>query len=56
MSTLTGIKKIMVELHQPTIQRRGVKKVFDLLSAQSFHYDVWHSSRSVVTFSHVERV
>ncbi len=52
---LTGIKKIMVELHQPTIKRHGIKKVFDLLSAQAFHYDVWHSSRAVVTFSHVER-
>ena len=53
---LTGIKKIMVELHQPTIKRQGVKKVFDLLSAQAFHYDVWHSSRSVVTFSHIDRI
>lgn len=53
---LAGVKKIMVELHQPTIGRRGVKRVFDLLSARDFHYDMWHSTRSVVTFSHVERV
>jgi FkbM family methyltransferase len=53
---LAGVKKIMLELHQPTIGRRGVKRVFDLLSAQEFHYDVWHSTRSIVTFSHVERV
>lgn len=52
---LTGVKKIMLELHQPTIGRRGIKKVFDLLSAQQFHYDVWHSHSSVVTFSHVDR-
>jgi len=38
------------------IGRRGVKRVFDLLSAQDFHYDVWHSTRSIVTFSHVDRV
>lgn len=53
---LAGVKKIMLELHQPTIGRRGIKRVFDLLSAQSFHYETWHSSRSVVTFSHVDRV
>jgi FkbM family methyltransferase len=52
---LKGVKKIMLELHQPTIGRRGIKKVFDLLSAQGFHYDVWHSFHSVVTFSHVDR-
>ena len=52
---LTGIKKIMVEIHQPTIGRRGVKKLFDTLSAQNFHYDMWHSTYSVVTFSHVDR-
>ncbi|HYZ61255.1 MAG TPA: FkbM family methyltransferase, partial [Acetobacteraceae bacterium] len=53
--SLAGINKIMVELHQPTIGRRGIKRVFDLLSAQGFHYDVWHSNRSVVTFSHIDR-
>jgi FkbM family methyltransferase len=53
---LTGVKKIMVELHQPTIGRRGVKKMFDLLSAQDYHYEVPHSYFSVVTFSHVDRV
>lgn len=52
---LNGVKKIMVELHQPTIGRHGMKKVFDLLSAQNFHYEVWHSAYSIVTFSHVER-
>jgi FkbM family methyltransferase len=50
-----GVKKIVLELHQWTIGRRGIKKVFDLLSAQDFHYDVWHSFYSVVTFSHVDR-
>lgn len=52
---LAGVKKIMLELHQPTIGRRGMKKVFDILSAQNFHYEVWHSSYGVVTFSHVDR-
>jgi FkbM family methyltransferase len=53
--SLTGVRKVMVELHQPTIGRHGIKKVFDRLSAQNFHYDVWHSTFSVVTFSHVDR-
>lgn len=52
---LRGVMKIMVELHQPTIGRRGVKRLFDTLAAREFHYDSWHSSRSVVTFSHVDR-
>jgi len=52
---LTGVRKIMIELHQPTIGRRGIKTVFDRLSAQNFHYDAWHSTYSVVTFSHVDR-
>ncbi len=54
--SLAGVKKIMLELHQPTIGRRGIKRVFDLLSAQDFHYETWHSSRSIVTFSHVDRI
>jgi FkbM family methyltransferase len=52
---LAGVKKIMVEVHQDTIGRRGVKRVFDVLAAQDFHYDMWHSARSIVTFSHVDR-
>jgi len=53
---LTGVKKIMIELHHAVIGRRGVKRVFDLLSAQDFHYEQWHSSYGIVTFSHVDRI
>jgi FkbM family methyltransferase len=53
--SLAGVKKIMIELHQNVIGRSGMKKVFDLLSAQDFHYDQWHSSKAIVTFSHVGR-
>jgi FkbM family methyltransferase len=53
---LSGVKKILIELHQPTIGRRGIKEVFDCLSAQGFHYDTWHSNRNIVTFSHVDRI
>lgn len=52
---LTGVQKIILELHQLTIGRRGMKKVFDVLSNQNFHYDVYHSTFTVVTFSHVDR-
>ena len=53
---LAGVKKIMLEIHQPTIGRRGVKRLFDQLSEQNFHYDAWHSCRSIVTFSHIDRI
>jgi hypothetical protein len=52
---LAGVKKIMVALHQSTMARRWLKQLFDILSAKDFHYDSWHSSHSVVTFSHVDR-
>jgi FkbM family methyltransferase len=54
-ASLAGVSKIMLELHQPTIGGHGVKRVFDLLSAQGYHYDVPHSTHSVVTFLHVDR-
>jgi FkbM family methyltransferase len=53
--TLAGVKKVLVELHQKVIGRKGMKRVFDTLSEKGFHYDQWHSSGSVVLFSHIER-
>jgi FkbM family methyltransferase len=52
---LKGVSRIMLELHQEGIGRRGMKHVFDVLSAQGFHYDQWHSCKDVVTFTHVDR-
>ncbi len=52
---LAGVERIMLELHQETIGRRGMKHVFDMLSAQNFHYDQWHSAKSIVTFTSVTR-
>jgi FkbM family methyltransferase len=52
---LPGVKKVYLELHQNVIGRAGMKKIFDFFSARDFHYDVWHSSHSVVLFSHVSR-
>jgi FkbM family methyltransferase len=48
-------RKVMMELHQNVIGRRAMKSVFDALSARNFHYDQWHSSHNVVTFSHIDR-
>lgn len=52
---MPSVKKILMEIHQNVIGRAGVKKVFDTLSAQNFHYDQWHSSRGIVTFSKIDR-
>jgi FkbM family methyltransferase len=54
-SELGTVKKILMEVHQHVIGRSGMKKVFDALSARNFHYDQWHSSKNVVTFSAVDR-
>lgn len=52
---LRGVRKIMVELHQNFVGRRGVKRVFDTLSAKNFVFDPYHSKCSIATFSHVDR-
>jgi FkbM family methyltransferase len=53
---LGSIQKIMMEIHQQVIGRHGVKSVFDALSRRNFHYEQWHSSYNVVSFSHVDRI
>jgi FkbM family methyltransferase len=50
-----GVKKVMIELHQNVIGRKGMKIIFDAMSAQNFHYDQWHSCGSVVLFSKTNR-
>jgi FkbM family methyltransferase len=50
-----GVAKVMIELHQRVIGRRGMQTIFDAMSAKGFHYDQWHSCGSVVFFSRVER-
>lgn len=52
---LTSVSKVMIELHQRVIGRRGMKTVFDAMSSQGFHYDQWHSSGGVVLFSNITR-
>lgn len=52
---LLGVKKVYMEIHQNVLGRRGVRKLFDIMSSKGFHYDQWHSKGSVVLFSHVDR-
>jgi FkbM family methyltransferase len=52
---LTGVKKVLIELHQRVIGRVGMKRVFDFFSQRDFHYDQMGSEGSVVLFSHVLR-
>ena len=49
-ANLQGIKKIYVELHKWKIGERGIKKIFDILSAKGFAYDPKHSRGTVVLF------
>lgn len=52
---LTNVKKVFMEVHQDVLGRWGMKMLFDRFSHQGFHYDVWHSMRQVVLFSHTAR-
>ena len=54
-ANLEGVKKIYMEIHQKVLGRRGVKRLFDAMSARDFHYDQYHSNGGVVLFSHVDR-
>jgi FkbM family methyltransferase len=54
-ANLTGVRKVYLEIHQKVLGRKGIKALFDAFSARNFHYDQWHSSGSVVLFSHISR-
>ncbi len=54
-ANLAGVNKIYVEIHQRVLGRKGIKSLFDAFSARNFHYDQWHSSGSVILFSHTSR-
>jgi FkbM family methyltransferase len=51
----SSVRKILLEVHQKIIGSAGVGRVFEILSAQNFHYDPSHSHKSIVTFSRVDR-
>ena len=54
-ANLDGVEKVLLELHQWAVGRKNIKKLFDYFSARDFHYNQWHSSGSVVLFSHIYR-
>jgi len=54
-ANLTGVEKVLIELHQWVVGRRNIKNIFDYFSARDFHYDQRHSNGAVVLFSHVNR-
>jgi len=52
---LKGVNKIYIEIHQEVLGREGVRQLFKKLTDMNYHYDVWHSEKNVVLFSHVNR-
>ena len=52
---LYGVNKILVEVHQRRIGRRGMFNLFETLHRQGFHYDQFHSKRGLVLVSHISR-
>ncbi|MES2657310.1 MAG: FkbM family methyltransferase [Verrucomicrobiota bacterium] len=52
---LTGVRKVLVELHQNVLGRANIKRIFDTFSFWNFHYDQHHSGGGVVLFSHIDR-
>ncbi|MEM8980695.1 MAG: FkbM family methyltransferase [Pseudomonadota bacterium] len=51
---LTGVRAVIMELHERKTSRRAVKSVFDALSAQGFAYHAPYSKGEVITFLRVE--
>jgi FkbM family methyltransferase len=49
------VRKVFLELHQEVIGRQGMLKVFSALAERNFHYDQWHSEKTVVLFSRADR-
>lgn len=52
--SLPGVKKVLIELHQPTIGPKGMKSIFDGFSQAGFYYDQDFSSGGVVLFRRLE--
>jgi LPS sulfotransferase NodH len=50
---LTGVHKVLVELHQHVIGKAGMKRFFEEMARKNFHYDQWHARGGIVLFSHI---
>ena len=51
---LTGVTKLLMEIHPKVIGLAGVKKIFDVLSRQGLVYDASTSSGRVILFRRLE--
>jgi len=52
---LENVSKVFMEIHQNATGRQSIIDLFNYLHSRGFHYDQWHSSGSVILFSHVNR-
>lgn len=50
---LDGVKRVFMEVHQNVLGAWGMKKLFERLLHQDFHYNALHSIGHVVMFNHV---
>lgn len=50
-ANLTGVSRVIVELHSRITGGKGVHSVFQSLGARGFIYNQFHSTKSVVLFS-----
>ncbi len=53
-ATLTGVKRVFLELHPRVTGKRGLKTLFDAMSARNFCYEPRFSSGAVVMFSFLQ--
>lgn len=52
---LRGVRRVYLEIHQKVLGRKGIRELFDILSAKHFHYDQFHSTGAVVLFTEVSQ-
>ena len=50
---LTGVSKVVIQIHKSIVDRRGIKRVFDWFSSQDFVYNTDHSRGGVILFERV---
>ncbi len=51
---LHGVRRIYMEVHQEVIGRRGMRDLFDAMSANDLHYDQHHSCGAILLFSRID--
>jgi FkbM family methyltransferase len=51
---LDTVQQVYMEVHQAVIGRRGMRALFDAMSANNLHYDQHHSCGAILLFSRVD--